>query len=328
MAVLTIPYSPVFKLEAPQGRFNYYVLGSYKQNNLGIENPTGGNFAVHDWTEQYKGFADLSYIIDDSSRISLLLSGTYSDFQIPANPDQTPEFELAGATPKNYNSQFLSENQHEQNDFAILAYQKSFENVSFQVAAFTRYSATLFTPDDKGDLIFTGLAGRVNRNILSNGVQFDASWAINDSNTLRGGFLVTEERAIVETNNLVFPVNAAGIQTSDVPFTIIGNQDKTGLYYGFYLQDEWKVFQPLTINFRRTFRYRRRIRSRKSTQPESERRAPSHKKYHAPCRLRPLFYTACARACRVTNHQSVCRHIQPIGGLAKYCRETRTRELL
>jgi outer membrane receptor protein involved in Fe transport len=241
--------APSFQVGGSEGRFNYYVLGSYKQDNLGIENPTGGNFAIHDWTQQYKGFADFSYIIDDSSRITLLLSGTYSDFQIPNNPNQTPQFALAGATPRNYNSQFLSENQHEQNDFAILAYQKSFENVSFQVAAFTRYSETLFTPDDKGDLIFTGLAGRVDRNIFSNGVQFDASWAINDSNVLRGGFLVTEERAIVETNNLVFPVNAAGIQTSDVPSTIISNQDKTGLYYGFYLQDEWKVFQPLTVNF-------------------------------------------------------------------------------
>jgi outer membrane receptor protein involved in Fe transport len=240
---------PSFQVGGVQGRLNYFVLGSYNQNDLGIENPTGGYRAIHDYTEQYKGFANLSYIIDDSSRISLLLSGTYSDFQIPANPGQTPLFALAEAGPKNFDSRFLSENQHEQNEFAILAYQKSFENVSLQVAAFTRYSATLFTPDNEGDLIFTGLAGRIDRSIFSNGVQFDASWAINDCNVLRGGFLVTVESARVETNNQVFPVDAAGNQTSDVPFTIISNQSKTGAYYGFYLQDEWKVFEPLTINF-------------------------------------------------------------------------------
>ena len=139
---------PSFQIGGAQGRLNYYAVGSYKQDDLGIENPTGGYNAIHDWTEQYKGFANLSYLIDDSSRISLLLSGTYSDFQIPANPGQTPLFALAGASPKNFNSRFLSENQHEQNHFAILAYQKSFENVSFQLAAFTRYSSTLFTPDD------------------------------------------------------------------------------------------------------------------------------------------------------------------------------------
>ena len=95
---------PSFQFGGSQGRFNYFVLGSYNQNDLGIENPTGGYHAIHDFTEQYKGFADLSYIIDDSSRISLLLSGTYSDFQIPANPGQTPLFALAGASPKNFNS--------------------------------------------------------------------------------------------------------------------------------------------------------------------------------------------------------------------------------
>ena len=240
---------PSFQVGGMQGRFNYYVLGSYKQDNLGIENPTGGYSAIHDWTEQYKGFAELSYLIDDSCRISLLLSGTYSDFQIPNNPGQAPLFALAGANPKSFDSRFLSENQHEQNDFAILAYQKSFENVNLQLAVFSRYSATLFTPDDAGDLIFTGLAGRIDRSISSNGVQFDASWAITDSNVLRGGFLLTVETARVETNNQVFPVDAAGNQTSDVPFTIISNQNKTGAYYGFYLQDEWKIFEPLTINF-------------------------------------------------------------------------------
>jgi outer membrane receptor protein involved in Fe transport len=240
---------PSFEYGGSQGRLNYFVLGSYNQNDLGIENPTGGYHAIHDYTQQYKGFASLSYIIDDSSRISLLLSGTYSDFQLPNNPGQTPVFDLAGASSKNFNSSFLTENQHEQNDYAILAYQKSFEKVSFQVAAFSRYSATLFTPDEKGDLIFTGLAGRIDRSIFSNGVQFDASWAINDCNVLRGGFLLTVEAARVETNNQVFPVDAAGSQTSNIPLTIIDNQSRTGAYYGFYLQDEWKVFEPLTINF-------------------------------------------------------------------------------
>jgi len=203
---------PSLQLGGSQGRFNYYVLGSYNQNDLGIENPTGGYHAIHDYTQQYKGFADLSYLIDHSSRISLLLSGTYSDFQIPNNPGQTPLFTLAGASPKNFDSRFLNENQHEQNHYAILAYQKSFENVNFQVAAFTRYSAILFTPDEKGDLLFTGLAGRIDRSILSGGVQFDASWAINDDHVLRGGFLVTVESARVATNNKVFPVDAMRIQ--------------------------------------------------------------------------------------------------------------------
>ena len=231
------------------GNFNYFVLGSYDSNTLGIENPTGHTSAIHDRTAQFKGFADLSYIIDNTSRITLLLSGTYSDFQIPSNPNQTPLFALADADPSKFNSSNLAENQHEQNDYAILAYQKTFDTVTLQIAAFSRYSGTLFTPDNQGDLIFNGVASRVDRSIFSNGVQVDASWTINESHTLRGGFLVNVEKAVVDTRNLVFPTTSSGAQASDVPISIADNSSKSGLYYGFYLQDEWKVFEPLTINF-------------------------------------------------------------------------------
>src|SRR6185312_729982 len=37
-------------------------------------------------------------------------------------------------------------------------------------------------------------------------------------------------------------------QTSDLPTTSIDNQRKTGAYYGFDLQDEWKLVAPLTSN--------------------------------------------------------------------------------
>src|SRR5207302_590598 len=103
---------------------------------------------------------------------------------------------------------------------------KSFDTVNLQLALFSRYSETLFTPDEKGDLIFNGIAGRVDRSILSNGVQFDASWAINDSNVLRGGFLATVESAHVHTNTRVFPVDDSGSQTSDIPITIVDNQKR------------------------------------------------------------------------------------------------------
>jgi outer membrane receptor for ferrienterochelin and colicins len=33
---------PSFQFGGSEGRLSYYVLGSYKQDNLGIENPTSG----------------------------------------------------------------------------------------------------------------------------------------------------------------------------------------------------------------------------------------------------------------------------------------------
>src|ERR1700747_1655352 len=47
--------SPSFQVGGSEGRFSFYGLGSYDQNDLGIENPTSGYHAIHDYTEQYKG---------------------------------------------------------------------------------------------------------------------------------------------------------------------------------------------------------------------------------------------------------------------------------
>ena len=63
---------PSFEYGGAQGKLNYYFSGSYLQDNLGIENPTASADALHDHTDQYRGFAYLQYVIDDTSRISLI----------------------------------------------------------------------------------------------------------------------------------------------------------------------------------------------------------------------------------------------------------------
>lgn len=88
--------NPSFEYGGTSGKLTYYFTGSYLHNGIGIENPTGSSSPIHDDTNQYKAFAYFSYIIDDTSRLNLILSGAHSDFQIPNNPGQTPGFTLAG----------------------------------------------------------------------------------------------------------------------------------------------------------------------------------------------------------------------------------------
>src|SRR5206468_11639358 len=96
---------------------------------------------------------------------------------------------------------------------------------------------------------FNGVASRVDRDIFSNGIALDASYKLTDQHTLRGGFLINAQHATVGTSTLVFPVDANGNQTSDVPLRIVDNSGKYGYFYGVYVQDEWKPFEQLTINF-------------------------------------------------------------------------------
>ncbi|MGZ5543641.1 MAG: TonB-dependent receptor, partial [Limisphaerales bacterium] len=79
---------PSFEYGGKQGKLNYYFTGSYDHSGLGVENPTPSSHAIHDFTDQYKGFGYMSYILDDTSRLSLMLSSAYSDFEIPNNPGQ------------------------------------------------------------------------------------------------------------------------------------------------------------------------------------------------------------------------------------------------
>ena len=238
---------PSFESGSVIGKLSSYVSTSYLHSGIGIENPTGSSNPIHDNTDQDKLFGYFSYIFDETSRLTLLLSGNHSDFQIPNNPGQTGAFTDMGRST--FDSSKLDENQTEQSSYAILTYQKTVDDFSMQASIFTRYSSVLFRPDDVGDLIFNGVASRVDRDILSNGVELDASYKLNDQHTLRGGLLFSEQHATVGTATLVFPVDANGNQTSDVPLNIVDNSDKYGYFYGFYVQDEWKPFEQLTINF-------------------------------------------------------------------------------
>ena len=232
---------------AVSGKLSYFGTESYLHDGIGIENPTRSSDPIHDDTDQYKLFGYVSYIFDPTSRLTLLISGNHSDFEIPNTPGLTPVYTVG--TRSTFDSAKLDENQSEDSTYAILTYQKHVGDFSFQASAFNRYSGVLFRPDDVGDLIFNGVASRVDRAILSNGVEFDSSYKLTDQHTLRAGFLFTEGYATIDTVTLVFPVDENGHQTSTIPLRIVDNHDKYGYFYGFYLQDEWKPFEQLTINF-------------------------------------------------------------------------------
>src|SRR6202171_3253203 len=201
------------------GNLNYYVSANYLHNGIGIENPTRSSSPIHDDTDQYKFFGYFSYIPDDTSRVFLLISGNHSDFQIPNNPGQMPVFSVNGISM--FDSAKLNETQTEQSSYAILTYQKKVGDLNFQASIFDRYSSVLFRPDELGDLIFNGVASRVDRDILSNGLELDASYKLNDQHTIRGGLLFTEQHATVSTATLVFLTDAMGNPINDMPVQIL-----------------------------------------------------------------------------------------------------------
>ena len=246
--------SPSLEYGGSQGKLNYYFSGSYLQDSLGIENPTSARSSTHDQTDQYRGLAYLSYVIDNTTRFSFIAGEAYNQFQIPNTPGQAAgedgvgnPFVISGVA--SFNSANLNESQREQNNFEILAFQKTIDDFGFQVSLFNSYSAVDFNPDDQGDLFFNGVAGKLNRSVMSDGAQFDASYKINDSHTLRAGFLLNAQGSNQYAGTTVIPEDPATGAQDGNPFTVQSNDYSTAYSYGFYLQDEWTITKSFTLNF-------------------------------------------------------------------------------
>jgi outer membrane receptor protein involved in Fe transport len=232
------------------GSFSYFVDGSFEHNDLGIENPTPSATPIHDATSQSKLFLSGSYIVDPSSRITVLAGVASSDYQVPDTPDLAAGTSPDGRPwlPGNFDSADLNERQAERNDYLVAAYQKSAGNLNCQVAGYGRFSGVHFMPDPTGDLYFDGVATDVDRTVTSGGLQADASCAAPGANTVRGGIMVLDESLDATTATTVFPVDAEGDPTG-APFPITDDGAQHALFAGAYLQDEWKIVPSITINY-------------------------------------------------------------------------------
>jgi len=231
-----------------QGPLSYYFSGSLGENNLGIEAPTSASNPLHDHTRQGDGFGYLSYVINPLTRVSLMLGTTSNQFQLPDTPGLTPTFPLNGNT--SFNSANLNETQSELNQFVVLALQgTNGSDFDYQVALSTRYTRTQFNPDPVGDLMFNGVASQDFHSNRADDLETDTTFRLNPAHTLRAGVSLQQEHAEFNDSVAVFPTDANGNPTSDVPVTINDASQKTGYLYSAYVQDEWKLSDRLTLNY-------------------------------------------------------------------------------
>jgi outer membrane receptor protein involved in Fe transport len=245
---------PSASLHGASGNLNYFVSGSYQENDLGVENPINTRDAIHDHTRQYRLFGYVSDILSDSSRLTAFGGTSIGYFQIPNNPGQGGQgpggmnWNLNGKS--DFDSATLDQNQREITHYGVLAYQYAGGAFNLQVAPFVRYSQTRFTPDPQGgDLILGGVADASRLSSLTAGVQADGSYKLSDSHMLRFGLFFQNERTRSVVSSRVFAVDDDGNQTSQAPLTITDAGGRNGQLYGVYLQDEWSLTPTLTLNY-------------------------------------------------------------------------------
>ncbi|CAN5895963.1 hypothetical protein BH11PSE3_BH11PSE3_15950 [soil metagenome] len=244
---------PSLEYGGRSGAIDYFAVGQYLSNGVGIENPTSSYTPIHDSTAQWYGLAKVTGIVDESTRLSFIGGGASARFQIPNVPGQVPNFTVNGIS--NWNSATLDQRQWEDTYFGIASLQKSWQDVNFQLSGFARYSKLSYKPDTIGDLLYNGFAQWAQRTSVAVGTQADGSWKVANSHTLRGGFLAQRERvtSVAQANALGLVADPndpdAAFVPGDQPVGITDSAALTGWTYSVYLQDEWKLTPTLTLNY-------------------------------------------------------------------------------
>ena len=243
---------PSLEYGGRSGNFDYFAVGQYVSNNIGIENPTPSTAPLHDATAQWYALTKLSAVADENTRLSFIAGGASARYQIPNVPGQTPAFPVNGIT--DWNSAVLDQRQWEDTYFGIASLQKSYQNFNMQLSGFARYSKLSYQPDALGDLLYNGVAPWSQRSSLAFGVQADASWKVASNHTLRGGFLVQREQVSSFSQNNALglipdPLNPGELIPGESPVGFTDGSNLIGWTYSVYLQDEWKITPTVTVNF-------------------------------------------------------------------------------
>jgi outer membrane receptor for ferrienterochelin and colicins len=242
-------FEPSFEYGGSSGALSYYLTGDFTRNDLGIESPDGSSEPLHDHSTQGHGFAYLEDILDPSDRISLILGTSNDEFQIPNQHGLEPSLGLEVNGVADYLSNDLDESQHELTQYGILTWQHSAGALNWQSSLSARYTSLHFSPDWTGDLLYNGIAQNAFKDDTAVAWQTDSSYKLSASHTLRAGFYLQHDSATSDTTSSVLPIDESGVQTSDVPMTVIDNGAQAQEIESAYVQDEWQALTALTVNY-------------------------------------------------------------------------------
>jgi outer membrane receptor for ferrienterochelin and colicins len=242
-------FEPSAEYGGRDGSLSYFVTADMVRNDLGIESPDGSSDPLHDHSTQVHAFGYFEDILDADNRLSLILGAFNGQYQIPNQRGLQPLLGLEVNGQINFLSNNLNENQHEMTQYAIVSWQHAQGDLDWQSSVTARYTSLDFEPDWVGDLLYNGIAQNAFKEDTAFGWQTDGAYHLNDAHTLRAGLYLQHDNAVSDTTSQVLPINAAGVQTNDVPLAIPDNGQQTQWLESAYLQDEWKPLSNLTINY-------------------------------------------------------------------------------
>jgi outer membrane receptor protein involved in Fe transport len=241
-------FEPSVEYGGNSGSLNYFASADMLRSDLGIESPDGSTDPIHDHSTQYHGFGYFEDILDADNRLALIVGASNDAFQIPDLVGLQPGLGLSINGQTAFPSADLNENQRELTSYAILSWQHSQGALDWQSSLSGRYSSLTFEPDPIGDLLYDGISQWAYKRDDALGWQSDAAYKLNDTHTVRGGWYLQHDDASNTTTSLVLPTGV-GPPADEVPAAIADNGSQAQWIESLYLQDEWQIAAPLTLNY-------------------------------------------------------------------------------
>lgn len=222
---------PAFEYAGSAGNTNFFFSGSYLHSDLGLGDTGGSADPRHDQTDQIEGFAFLDHIIDDQTRISLILGTSNERFQIPY-----------AAKPLDAGG-----DQRQTSSYGIVSYLRTTERTTLQVSGFARYSSLGLHPEAAEGLSLTGLSQAVVDRNLAGGLQVEGVYDADDRHTLRAGFALSVDHQHNNVRSLILPLTESG-SSFHMPVSIAGTSKETRRVESAFIQDEWRPLDGITVN--------------------------------------------------------------------------------
>jgi hypothetical protein len=228
------------------GRLSWFVSGSYGASDTAFSQATPGPNPIHDHGDHGQAFGVFSYKLSDTTKLSLILSGSASDDELPNQAGLAPQFVVAGATPPA--SADIDSRLNFRDALAILALNSEpSTRFSWQIAYAFHAIRQDFEPDTVGELAYQGVASHAVHEDSDHTLEGDANWKLG-AHTLSAGFYAGLYHVDAVDRSLVFPVDPATGAVGTTLIEVDSLVDGDNIVSGLYVNDLWQVSRAVSLN--------------------------------------------------------------------------------
>lgn len=229
------------------GALSAYISAIYDQGNSAFSSATPGPNPIHDRTRQGQLLGFFSYALNSGTTVSVLLSAAASDNQLPNVGNLMPQYTLAGLT-NIPSSAAINSDLNFTDELAVISLSSTpTDQLAYQLAYSEHSISQRFRPDQAGELIYQGVASTANHADRDHTLEGDFTYTLG-AHTLGAGFYAGDYGVRVSDYSLVFPVDATGAQSSNVPVAVNNSDHASNVVAGVYVSDLWKLTDRLSAN--------------------------------------------------------------------------------